>query len=75
MEVGGGWEFWDPCVERGGVDWTFLLFSCEWVVGGRCRKLSSLREREWACQVISCKNNSGIDNVLDWLVKHSKTKS
>jgi len=37
--------------------------------------LASLHDREWACLIISCKNNSGIDTVLDWLVKHSKTKA
>eukprot|EP00850_Spirogloea_muscicola_P009281 SM000052S17673 [mRNA] locus=s52:57125:58622:+ [translate_table: standard] len=37
--------------------------------------LRSLAEREVACYAISCKTSTNIDIVLDWLVKHSKTKS
>ncbi|KAI5076406.1 hypothetical protein GOP47_0008471 [Adiantum capillus-veneris] len=37
--------------------------------------LSSLTDREVCCYMISCKNSTNIDAVIDWLVKHSKTKS
>jgi hypothetical protein len=28
-----------------------------------------------ACFMISCKNSTNIDSVIDWLVKHSKKKN
>lgn len=37
--------------------------------------LRSLTDREVCCYIISCKNATNIDIVIDWLVKHSKTKS
>lgn len=37
--------------------------------------LSSLTDREVCCYMISCKNATNIDAVIEWLVKHSKTKS
>eukprot|EP00249_Psilotum_nudum_P016180 c25700_g1_i1 orf=315-872(+) len=37
--------------------------------------LQSLTDREVCCYMISCKNSTNIDVVIDWLVKHSKTKS
>eukprot|EP00245_Coleochaete_scutata_P005427 TRINITY_DN1894_c0_g1_i1.p1 TRINITY_DN1894_c0_g1~~TRINITY_DN1894_c0_g1_i1.p1 ORF type:complete len:186 (+),score=44.42 TRINITY_DN1894_c0_g1_i1:70-627(+) len=37
--------------------------------------LRSLTDREVACYMISCKNMTHIDSVIDWLVKHSKSKS
>jgi ADP-ribosylation factor-like protein 8 len=37
--------------------------------------LAGLNDREVACYTISCKNSTNIDVVIDWLVKHSKTKS
>lgn len=38
-------------------------------------ELSGLTDREVACYAISCKNSTNIDIVIDWLVKHSKSKS
>jgi ADP-ribosylation factor-like protein 8 len=37
--------------------------------------LSSLADREVCCYMISCKTNLNINDVMDWLIKHSKTKS
>ncbi|KAB1214914.1 ADP-ribosylation factor-like protein 8A [Morella rubra] len=33
------------------------------------------RDREVCCFMISCKNSTNIDSVIDWLVKHSKSKN
>ncbi|RVX23122.1 ADP-ribosylation factor-like protein 8b [Vitis vinifera] len=40
-----------------------------------CRGLKSITDREVCCFMISCKNSTNIDSVIDWLVKHSKSKS
>lgn len=37
--------------------------------------LKSISNREVCCFMISCKNSTNIDSVIDWLVKHSKSKS
>lgn len=37
--------------------------------------LPSITNREVCCFMTSCKNYSNIDSVIDWLVKHSKTKN
>eukprot|EP00252_Welwitschia_mirabilis_P025909 TRINITY_DN8269_c0_g1_i1.p1 TRINITY_DN8269_c0_g1~~TRINITY_DN8269_c0_g1_i1.p1 ORF type:complete len:185 (+),score=38.52 TRINITY_DN8269_c0_g1_i1:242-796(+) len=37
--------------------------------------LQSITDREVCCYMVSCKNSTNIDVVIDWLVKHSKTKS
>ncbi|KAH9695152.1 ADP-ribosylation factor-like protein 8a [Citrus sinensis] len=37
--------------------------------------LKSITDREVCCYMISCKNSTNIDTVIDWLVKHSKSKS
>lgn len=37
--------------------------------------LASLPDREICCFMISCKHSTNIDVVIDWLVKHSKSKS
>ncbi|KAK6796749.1 hypothetical protein RDI58_004450 [Solanum bulbocastanum] len=37
--------------------------------------LKSVTDREVCCYMISCKNSTNIDSVIDWLVKHSKSKS
>nr|ADE76986.1 unknown [Picea sitchensis] len=37
--------------------------------------LESITDREVCCYMVSCKNSTNIDVVIDWLVKHSKTKS
>lgn len=37
--------------------------------------LAGLADREVRCYTVSCKNSTNIDVVIDWLVKHSKTKS
>ncbi|KAG9156298.1 hypothetical protein Leryth_009177 [Lithospermum erythrorhizon] len=37
--------------------------------------LKSITDREVCCFMISCKNSTNIDQVIDWLVKHSKSKS
>jgi ADP-ribosylation factor-like protein 8 len=37
--------------------------------------LVSITEREVGCFMISCKNSTNIDSVIDWLVKHSKKKN
>ncbi|KAL2906503.1 ADP-ribosylation factor-like protein 8a [Bienertia sinuspersici] len=37
--------------------------------------LKSITDREVCCFMISCKNSTNIDAVIDWLVKHSKSKS
>ncbi|EFJ07633.1 ARF-like GTPase [Selaginella moellendorffii] len=37
--------------------------------------LQSLADREVSCYMISCKNSTNIEVVIEWLVKHSKTKS
>lgn len=42
---------------------------------GFCRGLKSITDREVCCFMISCKNSTNIDSVIDWLVKHSKSKS
>ena len=39
-----------------------------------CRDLKSITDREVCCFMISCKNSTNIDTVIDWLVKHSKSK-
>ncbi|CAI9766869.1 unnamed protein product [Fraxinus pennsylvanica] len=38
-------------------------------------ELKSLTGREVCCFMISCKNLTNIDQVINWLVKHSKSKS
>ncbi|KAE8730403.1 ADP-ribosylation factor-like protein 8B [Hibiscus syriacus] len=37
--------------------------------------LKSITDREVCCFMISCKNSSNINMVIDWLVKHSKSKN
>ncbi|KAF2294397.1 hypothetical protein GH714_010288 [Hevea brasiliensis] len=37
--------------------------------------LKSVANREVCCFMISCKNSTNIDTVIDWLVKHSKSKN
>lgn len=37
--------------------------------------LKAMTDREVACFMISCKNSTNIDSVIDWLVKHSKKKN
>ncbi|PHU19657.1 ADP-ribosylation factor-like protein 8A [Capsicum chinense] len=37
--------------------------------------LKSITDREVCCYMISCKNSTNIDSVIDWLVKHSKSMS
>ncbi|KAI8532648.1 hypothetical protein RHMOL_Rhmol11G0229800 [Rhododendron molle] len=37
--------------------------------------LNGIPDREVCCFMISCKNSSNIDTVIDWLVKHSKVKN
>jgi ADP-ribosylation factor-like protein 8 len=37
--------------------------------------LKTITDREVACFMISCKNSTNIDSVIDWLVKHSKKKN
>ncbi|ONK59904.1 uncharacterized protein A4U43_C08F12150 [Asparagus officinalis] len=37
--------------------------------------LKAINDREVCCFMISCKNSTNIDVVIDWLVKHSKTKN
>ncbi|KAM0055287.1 putative small GTP-binding protein [Helianthus debilis subsp. tardiflorus] len=37
--------------------------------------LKSITDREVCCYMISCKNSTNIDSVIDWLIKHSKSKS
>ncbi|KZV37502.1 ADP-ribosylation factor-like protein 8A-like [Dorcoceras hygrometricum] len=37
--------------------------------------LKNITDREVCCFMISCKNSTNIDQVLDWLVKHSKSNS
>ncbi|KAK8937724.1 hypothetical protein KSP40_PGU019074 [Platanthera guangdongensis] len=36
--------------------------------------LKAITDREVCCFAISCKNATNIDVVIDWLVKHSKSK-
>ncbi|RRT69745.1 hypothetical protein BHE74_00017888, partial [Ensete ventricosum] len=36
--------------------------------------LKSITDREVCCFMISCKNSTNIDSVIDWFVKHSKSK-
>ncbi|XP_057733104.1 ADP-ribosylation factor-like protein 8b [Arachis stenosperma] len=38
-------------------------------------ELKSINEREVSCYMISCKNSTNIDTVIDWLIKHSKSKN
>uniref|UniRef100_A0A5B7AGX2 ADP-ribosylation factor-like protein 8B n=1 Tax=Davidia involucrata TaxID=16924 RepID=A0A5B7AGX2_DAVIN len=38
-------------------------------------ELESITDREVCCFMISCKNSTNIDTVIDWLVKHSKAKN
>ncbi|KAJ0500048.1 putative small GTP-binding protein [Helianthus annuus] len=37
--------------------------------------LKSIADREVCCFMISCKNSTNIDSVINWLVKHSKSQS
>ncbi|XP_027365657.1 ADP-ribosylation factor-like protein 8a isoform X1 [Abrus precatorius] len=37
--------------------------------------LKSINDREVCCFMVSCKNSTNIDTVVDWLVKHSKSKN
>ncbi|KAG8091462.1 hypothetical protein GUJ93_ZPchr0012g21110 [Zizania palustris] len=37
--------------------------------------LTTITDREVACFMISCKNSTNIDSVIDWLVQHSKKKN
>lgn len=37
--------------------------------------LTALTNREVCCYMVSCKNSTNLGAVMDWLVKHSKTKS
>lgn len=37
--------------------------------------LQSITDREVCCYMISCKNSTNIDAIIDWLVKHSRTAS
>ncbi|KAL5564621.1 hypothetical protein UlMin_027785 [Ulmus minor] len=37
--------------------------------------LRSISNKEVCCFMISCKNSTKIDAVIDWLVKHSKSKN
>ncbi|KAK9670254.1 hypothetical protein RND81_13G189500 [Saponaria officinalis] len=37
--------------------------------------LKSITDREVCCFMISCKNSTNIDSVIDWLVKHSMSKT
>ncbi|KAJ3702867.1 hypothetical protein LUZ61_006572 [Rhynchospora tenuis] len=37
--------------------------------------LVAITDREVGCFMISCKNSTNIDTVIDWLVKHSKKKN
>ncbi|KAG6588714.1 ADP-ribosylation factor-like protein 8a, partial [Cucurbita argyrosperma subsp. sororia] len=37
--------------------------------------LKSITDREVCCFMISCKNSTNIDTVIDWLIKHSKSKN
>ncbi|OIV94688.1 hypothetical protein TanjilG_25912 [Lupinus angustifolius] len=37
--------------------------------------LKLIIDREVCCFMISCKNSTNIDSVIDWLVKHSKSKN
>jgi hypothetical protein len=39
------------------------------------RGLKAMTDREVACFMISCKNSTNIDSVIDWLIKHSKKKN
>ncbi|KAL9269749.1 ADP-ribosylation factor-like protein [Drosera capensis] len=37
--------------------------------------LKAITDREVGCFMISCKNSTNIDSVIDWLVKHPKSQS
>ncbi|KAK8558677.1 hypothetical protein V6N12_041977 [Hibiscus sabdariffa] len=37
--------------------------------------IKSITDREVCCYMVSCKNSTNIDTVIDWLVKHSKSKN
>ncbi|KAG6524658.1 hypothetical protein ZIOFF_014593 [Zingiber officinale] len=37
--------------------------------------LKSITDREVCCYMISCKNSTNIDSVIEWLVKHSRSKN
>lgn len=37
-----------------------------------CRGLKSIDGREVCCFMISCKNTTNIDKVIDWFIKHSR---
>ncbi|XP_061373885.1 ADP-ribosylation factor-like protein 8b [Gastrolobium bilobum] len=37
--------------------------------------LKSINDREVCCFMVSCKNSTNVDTVVDWLVKHSKSKN
>ncbi|XP_004289781.1 PREDICTED: ADP-ribosylation factor-like protein 8B-A-like isoform 1 [Fragaria vesca subsp. vesca] len=38
-------------------------------------ELKAITDREVCCFMISCKNSTNIDTVIDWLTKHSKAKN
>ncbi|KAF5187010.1 Adp-ribosylation factor [Thalictrum thalictroides] len=38
-------------------------------------ELKSIPDREVCCFMISCKNSTNIDSVINWLIKHSKSKN
>lgn len=40
-----------------------------------CRGLKSITDRGVCCYMISCKNSTNIDSLIDYLVKYSKSKS
>lgn len=52
--------------------WNFDFY-CGWELC--CRDLKLITDREVCCFMISCKNSTNIDSVIDWLVKHSKSKN
>lgn len=50
--------------------------NCEWDKSAVFfRDLKSFTDREVCCYMISCKNSTNIDRVMDWLLKHSKSKN
>ena len=39
-----------------------------------CRELTSIFQREVRCFMISCKDSTNIDTVIQWLIEHPKFK-
>lgn len=44
------------------------------IVNDDFRNLKAIKDRDVSCYMISCKNSTNIDSVIDWLIKHPKSR-